>query len=404
MGSVSKIYFTKNISSESVVSLYDKLGNRLKGNVAIKVHSGEAGNQNFLRPEFWKPIVEYVGGKIVECNTAYAGERNSSEKHIQLIKKHGWDKYFDVDIMDKDGPDVELPIKRNAKHLKSDIVGKDLMNYDSMLVLSHFKGHPMGGFGGALKQLSIGFGSQRGKTYIHTAGKITATTVEGALAELAADTSDTIYMTDNTSTSGTNYAKIYKIYQGSDSSDMDNNILVGTINIPKDMVVSQGIVTEVFYNDSDDTLHEGSISGIDVTEEIKGTGVDGTAADAGKYIKLTIANATASHLWIKATDLVDTYTGYRGDEPLKELILKIYRFMKSNPFPEEWLEEKVRIFKCENIKDFSNTIWGDVLLKNLREELVDAINSLKSVENELEKYYELEKKFCRYLKSEVFLL
>lgn len=175
MGSVSKVYFTRNISSENVVCLYDKLGRKLKGNVAIKVHSGEAGNQNFLKPEFWKPIVDYVGGKIVECNTAYEGERNSSEKHIRLIKQHGWDQYFDVDLMDKEGPDVELPIKRNTKHLKSDIVGKNLMNYDSMLVLSHFKGHPMGGYGGALKQLSIGCASTAGKVNIHSAGKYTKT-------------------------------------------------------------------------------------------------------------------------------------------------------------------------------------------------------------------------------------
>ena len=175
MGSVSKVYFTRDISSENVVCLYDKLGRKLEGNVAIKVHSGEAGNQNFLRPEFWKPIVEHVGGKIIECNTAYEGERNSSEKHIRLIKQHGWDRYFDVDLMDKEGPDVELQIKRNAKHLKSDIVGKNLMNYDSMLVLSHFKGHPMGGYGGALKQLSIGCASTAGKVNIHSAGKYTKT-------------------------------------------------------------------------------------------------------------------------------------------------------------------------------------------------------------------------------------
>ena len=156
-----------------MVKLYDKLGKKLEGNVAIKVHSGEAGNQNFLRPPFWKPIVDHVGGTIVECNTAYEGERNSTEKQVKLIQKHGWNDYFKVDLMDKEGPDVEIPIKRSAKHLKSDIMGKNFMNYDSMLVLSHFKGHPMGGFGGALKQLSIGCASCAGKVNIHSAGKYT---------------------------------------------------------------------------------------------------------------------------------------------------------------------------------------------------------------------------------------
>ena len=170
MGSVSKVYFTKEITPEKVVEIYDKLGKKLDGNVAIKVHSGEAGNQNFLRPEFWKPVVEHVGGTIVECNTAYEGERNSTEKHVRLIEAHGWNRYFKVDLMDREGPDVELPI-RNGKHLASDIVGKNFLNYDSMLVLSHFKGHPMGGYGGALKQLSIGCASTAGKVNIHSAGK-----------------------------------------------------------------------------------------------------------------------------------------------------------------------------------------------------------------------------------------
>ncbi len=171
MGSVSKIYFTKDVSPEGVVRLYEKLGKKLEGNIAIKVHSGEAGNQNFLHPEFWKPVVEHVGGTIVECNTAYEGERNATDKHIKLIGAHGWNNYFKVDLMDAEGPDVELPIKRTHKHLKSDIMGKNIMNYDSMLVLSHFKGHPMGGYGGALKQLSIGCASTAGKVNIHSAGK-----------------------------------------------------------------------------------------------------------------------------------------------------------------------------------------------------------------------------------------
>lgn len=175
MGSVSKVYFTKEISPENVVRLFDVLGRKLSGRVAVKVHSGEAGNQNFLHPEFWKPMVEHVGGTVVECNTAYEGERNSTEKHKKLIYNHGWNKYFDVDLMDAEGPDIEIPIKRNAKHLKSDIMGKNFLNYDSMLVLSHFKGHPMGGYGGALKQLSIGCASTAGKVNIHSAGKYVKT-------------------------------------------------------------------------------------------------------------------------------------------------------------------------------------------------------------------------------------
>ncbi|MBQ9277363.1 MAG: DUF362 domain-containing protein [Lachnospiraceae bacterium] len=175
MGSVAKVYFTKEITPENVVRLFDVLGRKLDGKVAVKVHSGEAGNQNFLHPEFWKPMVEHVGGTVVECNTAYEGERNSTEKHKKLIYNHGWNKYFDVDLMDAEGPDIEIPIKRNAKHLKSDIMGKNFLNYDSMLVLSHFKGHPMGGYGGALKQLSIGCASTAGKVNIHSAGKYVKT-------------------------------------------------------------------------------------------------------------------------------------------------------------------------------------------------------------------------------------
>ena len=174
MGSISKVYFTKEITPKAVVKLYDTLGRKLEGNGAIKVHSGEAGNQNFLHPEFWKPVVDHVGGTVVECNTAYEGERNSSEKHRKLIGAHGWNNYFTVDLMDEDGPDVEIPIKRHHEHLKSDIVGKNFMKYDSMLVLSHFKGHPMGGYGGALKQLSIGCASSAGKVNIHSAGKYTS--------------------------------------------------------------------------------------------------------------------------------------------------------------------------------------------------------------------------------------
>ncbi|SCY23436.1 DUF362 domain-containing protein [Butyrivibrio sp. INlla14] len=174
MGSVSKVYFTRTITPEQVVKMFDTLGKKLDGKVAVKVHSGEDGNQNFLRPEFWRPMVEHVNGTVVECNTAYDGARNNSEKHKKLIKKHGWNDFFVVDLMDEEGPDVELPIA-HANHLKSDIVGKNLLNYDSMLVLSHFKGHPMGGYGGALKQLSIGCASTAGKVNIHSGGKLTKT-------------------------------------------------------------------------------------------------------------------------------------------------------------------------------------------------------------------------------------
>jgi uncharacterized Fe-S center protein len=163
------VYFTKNITPEAVLSLYNKLGKALPGNIAIKLHSGEVGNQNFLRPEFWRPVIDAVGGTVVECNTAYDGERNTTEKHLKAIEYHGWNKYFTVDLMDAEGPDMELDIP-NGKRIQKNYVGKNLAKYDSMLVLSHFKGHPMGGFGGALKQLSIGVASSFGKAYIHGAG------------------------------------------------------------------------------------------------------------------------------------------------------------------------------------------------------------------------------------------
>ena len=166
----SKVYFTKDISPEGVVKVYRALGAELGGRVAVKVHSGEKGNQNFLTPDFWKPVFELVGGTAVECNTAYNGERNVTERHKRLMEYHGWSKYFDVDILDAEGPDKVLDIPR-GKRIKKNYVGKDIENYDSMLVLSHFKGHPMGGYGGALKQLSIGVASSYGKAYIHGAGE-----------------------------------------------------------------------------------------------------------------------------------------------------------------------------------------------------------------------------------------
>ena len=165
----SKVYFCKDVTPEGVLKLYQMLGKELTGRVAIKVHSGEEGNPNFLRPEFWKPVVDFVGGTIVECNTAYEGARNTTERHRQLFKKHGWSDLYPVDLLDAAGPDLALEIPQGAV-IKQNFVGKDIANYDGTLVLSHFKGHPAGGFGGALKQLSIGFASSYGKKYIHGAG------------------------------------------------------------------------------------------------------------------------------------------------------------------------------------------------------------------------------------------
>ncbi len=166
----AKVYFTSKISPESLVKMYEKLGVNLPGKVAVKLHSGEQGNKNFLRPEFVKKLVERVNGTVVECNTAYPGERDTTEKHKKLMEKHGWSKYFNVDIMDEEGPDIELEIP-DGLQIKKNFVGKHLVNYDSMVVMSHFKGHAMGGFGGALKQLSIGCASSYGKSYIHGAGE-----------------------------------------------------------------------------------------------------------------------------------------------------------------------------------------------------------------------------------------
>ena len=165
----SKVYFCKDVTPEGVLKLYKKLDKELTGKIAIKVHSGEEGNPNFLRPEFWKPVVDFVGGTIVECNTAYEGARNTTDRHRQLFKKHGWSDMYPVDLLDAAGPDLVLQIPQGTA-IKENFVGKDIANYDGTLVLSHFKGHPMGGFGGALKQLSIGFASSYGKEYIHGVG------------------------------------------------------------------------------------------------------------------------------------------------------------------------------------------------------------------------------------------
>lgn len=165
----SKVLFTRTISPEMVLTMYEKLGKELTGHIAIKLHSGEEGNQNFLKPEFWAPIIRHLDGTVVECNTAYEGSRNTTEKHLKTIEKHGWSRYFNVDLLDAEGPDLVLSIP-GGKVIQKNYVGKDIANYNGMLVLSHFKGHPMGGYGGALKQLSIGCASSYGKAYIHVAG------------------------------------------------------------------------------------------------------------------------------------------------------------------------------------------------------------------------------------------
>ena len=167
----SKVYFSREITPEKVVELYRLLGISLKGRVAVKVHSGEKGNQNFLRPEFWKPIIDEVDGTAVECNTAYEGGRHNTEVHKKTLSEHGWTTLFKTEILDAEGPDLELSVK-NGEKITKNYVGKALKDYDSILVLSHFKGHPMGGYGGAIKQLSIGFASSYGKKYIHGVGDV----------------------------------------------------------------------------------------------------------------------------------------------------------------------------------------------------------------------------------------
>ena len=166
----AKVYFSRTLIPEKVLELYHLVGKELTGKVAVKLHSGEKGNQNFLGPDFWRPVIDAVGGTVVECNTAYEGERNTTDKHVKLMHDHGWCEHFDVDILDAEGPDMELAIP-GGKMIRKNYVGKNLEKYDSMLVLSHFKGHPMGGYGGALKQLSIGVASSFGKAYIHGAGE-----------------------------------------------------------------------------------------------------------------------------------------------------------------------------------------------------------------------------------------
>ena len=166
----SKVYFTREITPEALVRIYKALGKEAKGRVAVKISTGEAGGHNYLKPELIRNLVDEVGGTIVECNTAYAGSRNTSAAHWKTIRQHGFDKIAKVDIMDEHG-DMRIPVK-DTTHIKYDIVGASLANYDFMVNLAHFKGHAMGGFGGVLKNQSIGVASSAGKTYIHTAGKV----------------------------------------------------------------------------------------------------------------------------------------------------------------------------------------------------------------------------------------
>ncbi len=166
----AKVYFTKDITPEAMIRMYEVMGVKLPGRVAVKLHSGEVGNQNFLRPDFMKPVIDYVEGTIVECNTAYEGKRNTTKEHWETMKLHGWTEIAEVDIMDEEG-EIELAVPK-GRRIQRNYVGSHIENYDSMLVLSHFKGHPMGGFGGALKNISIGLASSHGKAYIHGAGNV----------------------------------------------------------------------------------------------------------------------------------------------------------------------------------------------------------------------------------------
>ena len=166
----AKVYFTKEITPQAMIKMYEAMGVKLPGKVAVKLHSGEVGNQNFLRPDFMKPMIDYVQGTIVECNTAYEGKRNTTEEHWETMKLHGWTEIAKVDILDENG-ELELAVP-NGRRIRKNYVGANIQKYDSMLVLSHFKGHPMGGFGGALKNIFIGLASSHGKAYIHGAGNV----------------------------------------------------------------------------------------------------------------------------------------------------------------------------------------------------------------------------------------
>ncbi len=180
------VYFTSEITPEGLVRVYEALGREAKGRVAVKISTGEAGGHNYLKPELIGALVQKVGGTIVECNTAYAGKRMRTEDHLKVIEDHGFNKIAKVDIMDSEG-EIRIPVQ-DTTWIKYDIVGSHLPNYDFMINLAHFKGHAMGGFGGVLKNQSIGVASANGKTNIHTAGK--AQTVEGLWQNLPANWSD----------------------------------------------------------------------------------------------------------------------------------------------------------------------------------------------------------------------
>ena len=162
------VYFSSSLTPETLIRLYEMLGSPSSGKIAAKVHSGEKGNQNFIAPDFLFPLIDQVGATVVATNTAYARARNKTKKHLGLMEEHGWAKR-PFEILDGEGPDLELPVV-NGLRLEKNLVGKGIEKYDSLLVLSHFKGHPMGGYGGALKQLSIGMASSAGKANIHSAG------------------------------------------------------------------------------------------------------------------------------------------------------------------------------------------------------------------------------------------
>ena len=165
----SKVYFTKEISSESLIRIYEVLGVELTGKVGVKVSTGERGSKGYLKADLIGPLVKKLGGTIIECNTAYTGARTNAEEHYKVAEEHGFTTIADVDIMDKDG-EYKIPVK-SGKHLEYDIVGNNLKNYDSMLNLAHGKGHAMGGFGANLKNQSIGVASRNGKAYIHSCGQ-----------------------------------------------------------------------------------------------------------------------------------------------------------------------------------------------------------------------------------------
>ena len=188
----AKVYFTKEITPQAVVRMYEAMGVKRPGRVAVKLHSGEVGNQNFLRPDFLAPMVAHVEGTIVECNTAYEGKRDTTEAHWETMKLHGWTDIAKVDILDEEG-EIELAIPEGQK-IRKNYVGKHIENYDSLLVLSHFKGHPMGGFGGALKNISIGLASSHGKAYIHGVGDVNAfwTSDHDSFLESMADASKSV--------------------------------------------------------------------------------------------------------------------------------------------------------------------------------------------------------------------